>query len=378
MFNPDVADAVRRGEWSSGQAHHAARGAEEIDTGRRLPLPDYREMSYLLRNPDVLHALRTGKISSGRMHWEQHGHKEERAGARKPYVSLEPKHAWTPELRRNWQDGYLQLPKFFSDAEVESVNDCVDRLWRDRARDGRPIDVDYFLDAAPWCTAALKDVPDEARRRPHKVNNLYYWEEAVRRMVLDERLAAVVRLLLDGDPCALTTLNFELGSQQMLHQDTLYMPPAIPYRMVAAWVALEDISPEAGPLTYVPGSNRIPPYFFTTGRLGWHGAPEMPQFEAHMKRHVAERGLRQVEFCARKGDVFIWHPLLYHGGTRILDRTKTRKSLVTHYFAAADYPLGNCDNVSNVITYGSGRYYENRIVLTVRARPEQLSWPAAA
>jgi hypothetical protein len=375
LFNPDVAEMVRNGKIASGQEHYRNWGEEEIRTGRRYPMPDYREMSYMLRNPDVFFAVRRGEIPSGRSHWESYGKDNEAAGARKPYISLQPKYQWTAETRRTWsEEGFLHIKGFFSSAEVDAVNECVDRLWTNRRKDMRPIDCDYFLDTPPCTTNALRDVPDEARPRPHKVNNLYYWEETVRRMLLDERLAMVLRTLLDGDPCVLTSLNFERGSEQGLHIDTLYMPPVIPYRMVATWIALEDIEPESGPLRYVPGSHRIPPFVFSTGRMRWN-IPENDQFTVYMINQVAKRGLPTKEFEPAKGDLFIWHPLLFHGGSKILNPAKTRKSLVAHFFSAADYPLGTCDQANNIIMYGPGTYYENRIILSMPAEKRQLSWP---
>jgi hypothetical protein len=376
LFNSDVAWGVRRGEWASGREHYETWGADEIRAGRRPPVPDYREMSYLLRNPDIFTAVCTGALACGREHYEAHGRDEELRGCRRPYISKEPRHVLTAEQRQTWGQGYLHLKGFFSEAQVDAVAERLERLWRDRANDRRPIDVNYFLSSPRWATSALCDVPEEARLFPHKINNLYYWEEIVRALVLDRRLASVVRALIDGDPCALTTLNFERGSEQPLHLDTFYMPPVVPYRMVAAWVALEDAVPEAGPLQYVPGSNRIPPFVFEHGHIRWN-PPEMSDFNSYMQAQMAKRGLTVHEFCPKKGDVFIWHPLLFHGGSKILNPEKTRRSVVTHYFSAADYPLGSISQANNIIMYDAGRYYENRISLVVPAEQSQLSWPGA-
>jgi len=40
----------------------------------------------------------------------------------------------------------------------------------------------------------------------------------------------------------------------------------------------------------------------------------------------------------RSGDVLIWHAQLLHGGRPILDRARTRASLVVHYWRACDLP----------------------------------------
>jgi ectoine hydroxylase-related dioxygenase (phytanoyl-CoA dioxygenase family) len=63
---------------------------------------------------------------------------------------------------------------------------------------------------------------------------------------------------------------------------------------------------------------------------------EMEKYRAYMMEEISKRGLKSTKFCAKKGDVFIWHSQLFHGGSPIIDRKKTRKSLVTHYFKKGD------------------------------------------
>ncbi len=52
---------------------------------------------------------------------------------------------------------------------------------------------------------------------------------------------------------------------------------------------------------------------------------------------MRERGLEVEQLTCRRGDAFIWHAGLVHGGSRIADETRTRKSFVTHYCTAANY-----------------------------------------
>jgi hypothetical protein len=47
---------------------------------------------------------------------------------------------------------------------------------------------------------------------------------------------------------------------------------------------------------------------------------------------VNARGLQATTFCGAAGDTFLWHEQLLHGGTPIADMTRTRRSLVTHYW----------------------------------------------
>ena len=44
-----------------------------------------------------------------------------------------------------------------------------------------------------------------------------------------------------------------------------------------------------------------------------------------------------MTFHANRGDVFLWHGALIHGGSRARDTTMTRRSLVLHYSSVSAY-----------------------------------------
>ena len=105
--------------------------------------------------------------------------------------------------------------------------------------------------------------------------------------------------------------------------------------MCGVWVALEDVSAEAGPLFYVRGSHRWP--IMTNALIGRRGYgsdlasaqdPYGPAWEALCKAH----GVREEPFLARRGQALIWCANLLHGGSPQLNPTLTRWSQVTHYF----------------------------------------------
>ena len=114
------------------------------------------------------------------------------------------------------------------------------------------------------------------------------------------------------------------------------MPSPTPNKMIASWLALEDATTLNGPLTYYPGGHKIPAYKFSNGST-IIVLEEMPDFKNYMKKEISERGLKAEILLANKGDLLIWHSQLYHGGSKILNKAKTRKSLVTHYFTREDF-----------------------------------------
>jgi ectoine hydroxylase-related dioxygenase (phytanoyl-CoA dioxygenase family) len=239
----------------------------------------------------------------------------------------------------DWEsDGFLALRGFFSEEEIESVNEYVDRLWEQRRECQEPIVVDYQISTAKEGRSVLRDSPEDARDYPYKLNDLYIPSPQVRALSTSPRLLEILEALVGGEVMAINSLNFERGSQQAYHFDTYFMPGPVSNTMVATWIALEDIEPSTGPLGYYPGSNHISPYRFSHGNL-WAVPEEMKEAASYAEDQLAAHKLKETTFVPRRGDVFIWHSQLLHGGSPITDMSRTRRSLVTHYFRVQDFEL---------------------------------------
>jgi len=242
----------------------------------------------------------------------------------------------SPLIQRWDEDGFVILRGLFSPARVGRLNAFIDQLWSDRAGLSLPVTIDVSIESGDQRRILLRDAEDRDRQRPYKINDLYLDYPIVREMVLDARLSRTLQILFEGTPLVCNTLNFEYGSQQSDHIDTLYMPSRRSGGMLASWIALDTVTASNGPLRYWPGSHRIPPFHFSHGRTNAI-AEEMPDFNAYIKGEVERRGLEPKTLEAEPGDVLIWHSQLLHGGCPIDDAAKTRRSLVTHYFRRQDY-----------------------------------------
>ena len=257
--------------------------------------------------------------------------------------------ALSPEQKEKWdRDGYLILPQFFGAEVVDPVNALIERLSNPQARAtelaGRVV-VDMLAGAAQSRRMRLADAPDEAFRRPIKFNDLMLECGEIRACNLHPRLVPILDELLDGPPVACNSLNFIQGSEQTEHIDSWFMPPPTPDKMVVTSVCLEDVHPDAGPLFYLPGSQKIPPYRFSNGTIRAIPA-EMDACHAYLDQALKERGLKREIFLGRKGDVFIWSCQIAHGGSPIADPQRTRKSLVTHYWRANDMARHKLEGVN--------------------------------
>ena len=77
-------------------------------------------------------------------------------------------------------------------------------------------------------------------------------------------------------------------------------------------------------------------------------------YKKYLAAETAKLGLKPITFCGEKGDVFIWHAQLYHGGSEILDPKQSRKSIVSHFWRCKDMPQ------EKHRCHGPGQYYLQR------------------
>jgi hypothetical protein len=141
----------------------------------------------------------------------------------------------------------------------------------------------------------------------------------------------LLRMLYRREPFPFQTLNFEVGTQQSVHNDAIHFH-AIPHRfMCGVWIALEDTDAENGPLFYYPGSHKLPIY-------------EMPDFGLRASTDSYDEwgraaqalmvagGFVLEELHVKRGQALVWAANLHHGGRPVLDQSRTRLSQVSHYF----------------------------------------------
>ena len=65
---------------------------------------------------------------------------------------------------------------------------------------------------------------------------------------------------------------------------------------------------------------------------------QVEEFEAHLAASCDEADLERSDFHAKKGDVFLWHAALVHGGAPVAVKDATRKSFVVHFSTREAYP----------------------------------------
>jgi len=238
------------------------------------------------------------------------------------------------EKLHGWVDnGYTTISLGLDDAFCNDLNSEVDALW-----EVRPEDLAISPHVGP--KRSFRDYDGRVREPGYRIPDLHSHSQRALDLYLHPALFRMVELIFDQPAIAFQSIYFEHGSMQGLHRDPMFVATRPPLNLCAAWIALEDITADSGPLAYVPGSHRLPWFEFEQGTIECRlRVPRERQVEgaAWMAETMRENGLEARAFTCKRGDAFLWHAGLAHGGEPIRNRDRTRRSFVVHYSTAADY-----------------------------------------
>ncbi len=217
------------------------------------------------------------------------------------------------ESRQSIQDfdekGYAIIDSFFSASEVDTINREIDDLL---------------------AGGSIKF------SNGNKIMFAFHKAESIKKAGKNKQLLAVLSYLLGREVVLFQSINFLKGSQQRTHSDSIHMTTYPLGNLIAAWVALEDITEANGPLHYYEGSHKLPYYlnkdYGNEGSRFLLGKKTYAEYEEMIAKKISENQLQKKVFLAKKGDVLIWHANLFHGGNIQTDVNQTRKSMVFHYF----------------------------------------------
>lgn len=210
-----------------------------------------------------------------------------------------------------WPDnGYMLLESFLTEEKVEAVNAEIESLLK-----GKKVDFNYTN---------------------KKIMFAFHHSTTIKEIVYTPELLAILNFIMGKEVIPFQTINFLKGSEQKAHSDSIHMTTFPLGHLIAVWIALEDTHVNNGPLFYYKGSHKLPYILnenFKSGSNSYRiGASANKGYEKRMQEVILENNLEKTDFYAKKGDVFIWHANLIHGGNPVLDKDTTRKSMVVHYF----------------------------------------------
>jgi hypothetical protein len=183
---------------------------------------------------------------------------------------------------------------------------------------------------------------EEANVYPHGfgIGTPYLNEPSLLNLFMYEPLIEVLDHIL-GEPVGLhLNLTGWISTERNWHQDTYLNPPFVGDYYTAVWMALDDVSEDAGPFEYVSGSHKwgVITREMVLGRLTPEekADPDWPKFTESIvtpswEAEIERRGAKVEKFLANKGDVLIWHGKIVHRGSAPKVPGKTRKAVISHY-----------------------------------------------
>ena len=233
-----------------------------------------------------------------------------------------------------------QDSEFLQSATYNKLNDVSKASISNYNDTGYVILRNYFIeDEIEAVNTDIKDLLEQRKIKFKYGNKLMFvlkQSEAIRKLGREKDLNKILDFLMNGKAELFQSINFIKGSEQASHSDSIHMTTFPLGGLLGVWIALEDIGVDQGPVHYYPGSHKLPYYlnadYDNEGNFLMIGNKSYSAYEDMMRQKIDELNLNKEVFTARKGDVLIWHANLFHGGEPHQDKSKTRKSLVFHYF----------------------------------------------
>eukprot|EP00927_Polykrikos_kofoidii_P055266 TRINITY_DN49544_c0_g1_i1.p1 TRINITY_DN49544_c0_g1~~TRINITY_DN49544_c0_g1_i1.p1 ORF type:complete len:732 (+),score=66.25 TRINITY_DN49544_c0_g1_i1:187-2382(+) len=255
--------------------------------------------------------------------------------------------------QRFHRDGLFVMRKQFGMDAAGAVHTMLDRLWETRSPKPE-VTIEVWSGTYPGklnsSRMTLARAPSMIRKRCMRMYMPLTPE--LFPVVYNESLLDTLRSLLPsghGNCNFFPTrgLFFERGSNQDFHDDTWYnlAHGHIPGGTIAVWFAFDDVDDSNGPLCYMRGSHLREEEIHNEGgstrreRLSLPSAFSNDALAVLTKSLVSRASsLLSDVVCvhAKVGDVVVGHEHLLHGGDKIRDISRTRRSFVVHYAAACD------------------------------------------
>jgi hypothetical protein len=209
----------------------------------------------------------------------------------------------------------------------------IQALAESMRRDGGAV-LDLGDEARALCDRAVIETdPYFADPGVRRVYDLWRRSPAVRQLAGLHSLQEKLGMLYGRRPFPFQTLNFRVGTQEPAHAEMIHHHSAPQRFLCTVWIALEDVSAEAGPFVYYPGSQNLPPISMRDAGVDRRPRPDdFARYEARFAELISESNLPRREVIIPKGHAFVWAAGLAHGGSPIITPGLTRRSMVVHHY----------------------------------------------
>lgn len=230
-----------------------------------------------------------------------------------------------------WRDGFVVVPKLFSDEAIAP--------WLEHVRDlacGRALPSENMGLVRDVMFAKGAAKPRTPEHTICKIN-LFENDPILMTYARDAALLDCIESLLGPDLLFVNSMVITkppgVDGRHPLHQDLLYFGFRPGDELVGTWTAMEEVSRANGCLSVLPGSHK--------GGLLDHDLPDWDYVNAgFFGASGVDPEADRVHVEMDKGDTLLFHSQLLHGsGTNKTDRF--RRAISTHYARSGAKDLWN-------------------------------------
>lgn len=212
---------------------------------------------------------------------------------------MNPKKIGDDDIQFYQENGYLQIPNFFTKEEISELGEALDKVVEDKR--SRMID-------------GSGETSDDYNRVFNQMVNLWVDYGGIQKFSFNPNLAEIARklsqcrhLVIYHDH-ALIKPGGEQSKETNWHQDAPYWPME-QVGALSAWIAVDDVSLENGCMQFIPGSHkygRLAPV-----ALGTDGASVLKDIEGT----DIETDVEPVIMDMEAGGVTFHHGCTFHYAT---------------------------------------------------------------
>lgn len=168
----------------------------------------------------------------------------------------------------------------------------------------------------------------------------YKYSKNCRKLCFHQKIIDLINFIYGEKPLPFSTINFLKSTQQPLHSDYIHFGTVPKLKLVGAWVALEDINVDSGPLQVVPKSHKLEIYnLISKGKFPTtlnEVKKNYLKYENWVTKKIKEMRLKSITPIMKKGDCILWDANMLHGSPSCKNSNLSRKSQAIHYsFASA-------------------------------------------
>ena len=283
--------------------------------------------------------------------------------------TFKPRHEVSYDLKEkleNWQtNGYAILENIISEELIDKFMSDFYKLTDEPEKHKLTVRID-LPEFQPNQQRNISEFPKESLKGKYvKFNDFHNSSVAGKKLMAHPGIVTFLEAIFNQQVVAMQSLTFLYGSQQPTHQDFPWVTAKDPSHLAAAWIALEDIKIDSGPLYYYLGSHKMPKFDFGSGILYRPWSTRTPlDYADYLDKTCAELKYPKEILLIKKGDVLMWHGALAHGGSPIQNPEQTRKSLVCHYSTYQALPFSRISpGEEPVIQNYNGMYIYNNPLL---------------